>query len=175
LSFPTGHLALLSGLLGAAALWEIRSRRIPNFFPAVVVGTGLLAQLLVHGALALASGLGACLLMAAASGGPWLKGFIGGGDLKLAAGLAVWTGLPLLPAYALAAALSGGAVAVFCYMRSNRENPEGGRREPHQRRPRPPASGASGAGSRGPRLRPLRGGAGHGRAGGAVGGKELTA
>ena len=121
MSFPTGHLALLSGLLGAAALWEIRSRRIPNFFPAVVVGTGLLAQLLVHGALALASGLGACLVMAAALWGPWLKGFIGGGDLKLAAGLAVWTGLPLLPAYALAAALSGGAVAVFCYMRSNRE------------------------------------------------------
>jgi prepilin peptidase CpaA len=121
LSFPAGHLALLSGLLAGAAAWEIRSRRIPNFLTAAVTGTGLLAQFLVHGPLAIASGLASGLIVAIALWAPWLKGFLGGGDLKLAAALAVWTGLALLPSYLLAAAVFGGAVAVVSYVRSNRE------------------------------------------------------
>ena len=111
--------SMLLGLLLVADAYDLSTRRIPNLVSGAVVVSGLGAQLIVHGghglASAVAAGLGVLMLLWT----PWVKGGLGGGDVKLAAAVAVWMGLARLPAYLLGGALAGGVVALVCWAASS--------------------------------------------------------
>ena len=92
-----GALAALMGLLGWTVVSDLRERRIPNW---LTLGVALLAPLYWAGQdVALLKTMAMQLLVAAGValvfGLIWLRGWLGGGDLKLHVALALW--LPLLP------------------------------------------------------------------------------
>jgi prepilin peptidase CpaA len=100
-------------LLAAAAGWDLASYTIPNFLS--------LALLATFAAFALAAGLtpGAVgLHLLAGLLGLFIGftlfalGYIGGGDAKLFAGVALWLGFKDLMPYALLASLFGGALTL---------------------------------------------------------------
>ena len=103
--FPVG--------LAYAAVRDLVSMEIPNwvsiailaaFFPtALATGWGgeALADHVLAGALILAAGWALCA-----------AGIVGGGDAKLLAAAAVWTGWGMLPAFLFAVALSGGVLGL---------------------------------------------------------------
>ncbi|MEO3474226.1 prepilin peptidase [Roseomonas sp. CAU 1739] len=103
-------LALL--LLLAAALGDIACRRIPNRIASLVALVGLLRQGLSGGAV-----LGVALLLAGlvflGAALLWLRGALGGGDVKLLAAAALLVPPALVPTQLLAVALAGGALALF--------------------------------------------------------------
>jgi prepilin peptidase CpaA len=51
----------------------------------------------------------------------WARGYLGGGDLKMAVATAAWVGLGRMPQYLLATALAGGILAVLSYLRAGAE------------------------------------------------------
>lgn len=85
-------LGLLAALLVAAAVWDLRKREIPN---PIVVGVALLAiPFWWATGLALwpdvALQIGVALIVFAAFAGMFACGWMGGGDVKLLAALALW-------------------------------------------------------------------------------------
>jgi len=101
-------------LLLLAAGWDLASFTIPNFIPAVL----LVAFFVFAISADMAPGL--ALSHAAAGGlgllagfGLFALGYIGGGDAKLFACVAVWFGLHDLPEYVLTASLFGGALTLI--------------------------------------------------------------
>jgi len=79
----------------AAAVWDIRIKRIPNKLTLPVFGLGLVYQVafnhwagLADGLLGFALGFGLLFVL-------WMIGSGGGGDVKLMGGLSVWLGLKL--------------------------------------------------------------------------------
>ncbi|MEA2701208.1 MAG: prepilin peptidase CpaA, partial [Myxococcales bacterium] len=84
-------------------------------------------QLWDKGLLAALSGVAAGVLSIVVLYRAWLAGGVGGGDVKLAAAVAIWVGLPHMPTFVLATAIAGGAVAVVCYALSD----GGARRQIH--------------------------------------------
>jgi Flp pilus assembly protein protease CpaA len=110
---------LLAALLVAAAVWDIRKRKIPNVLSAAVAVSGLASVGVGEGWRSALSGLTATCLVVALLWWPWLRGRIGGGDVKLAGAAATWIGLPLLHEYLLGMALTGGMVAMICYVLSS--------------------------------------------------------
>jgi prepilin peptidase CpaA len=147
--FPVAHLGVATVLLLAAAGADTWKRKIPNAINAALGLTGLWAQASERGWVAMAYGLVAGLLTVALLWVPWLKGRLGGGDVKMAAGAAIWVGLPRLPAYLLLTALAGGLVAIVCYAFSAR----GARQEIR-------TNLATAVAAAGPPEVPLKGGAG---------------
>jgi prepilin peptidase CpaA len=101
-------------LLIMAAGWDIASFTIPNFlqialiasFVAFVAATGMapsaIATHLIAGFVGLAIGFTLFAL-----------GYIGGGDAKLFACIALWLGFHNLPEYALLSSILGGALTVI--------------------------------------------------------------
>lgn len=101
-------------LLALAAGWDIASFTIPNFlqvaliasFAAFVVATGMttagIGGHLIAGFLGLAVGFTLFAL-----------GYIGGGDAKLFACIALWLGFRNLPEYALMASIVGGGLTIL--------------------------------------------------------------
>jgi len=120
MTFPVLHLMPLGILLALAAGWDVAKRRIPNLFTGAVVLSGLIAQVGDHGVWAAASGVAAAVLTIAALYWAWAAGGVGGGDVKLAAAVAVWVGLGGMIRYALAVAVAGGVVAAVIYLLSRR-------------------------------------------------------
>ncbi|MCO4772538.1 MAG: prepilin peptidase [Deltaproteobacteria bacterium] len=110
-------LPLLAALTLAAAVWDLRTRRIPN----ELVFCGLVAGLAAGAAVSGLYGFGHALLGAAVGLGallfPWTRGWVGGGDVKLFAAcgaLMGWQGVLglLLVGSALHGLLTLGVVAV---------------------------------------------------------------
>lgn len=114
--YPYVHLAAVAVFSLAVAyggLSDLRSFRIPNwtslaalacFFPAALAaGWGMSAVLAHLGAGAAVLGAGFIL---------FALGLFGGGDVKLLAAIAVWTGWESLPAYLLVVVLIGGVLAL---------------------------------------------------------------
>jgi prepilin peptidase CpaA len=106
-------LILVPAVLIAAAGWDLASFTIPNFLQAVLlagfaifaVSTGMpLAALGWH---ALAAFIGLTIGFAL-----FALGYIGGGDAKLFASVALWFGFPDLVSYALIASVCGGVLTV---------------------------------------------------------------
>jgi prepilin peptidase CpaA len=101
-------------LLALAAGWDIASFTIPNFlqvaliasFAAFVVATGMttagIGGHLIAGFLGLVVGFTLFAL-----------GYIGGGDAKLFACIALWLGFRNLPEYALMASIVGGVLTIL--------------------------------------------------------------
>lgn len=104
--------ALALPLLLAAALTDIACRRIPNRIAALVALAGLSRQALAGG-----SAIGVALLVAAlvlfGAVLLWLRGALGGGDVKLLAAAALLVPPAQVPAQLLAVALAGGGLALL--------------------------------------------------------------
>ena len=104
---------LLPLLLVASAGWDLASFTIPNFLNLAVVG----AFLLFAGVAGLSWSLIGWHLLAGLLGlllgfTLFALGWIGGGDAKLFAGVALWLGFNDLMAYALLASVCGGALTI---------------------------------------------------------------
>lgn len=107
-------LFVFPALLLLAAGWDIASFTIPNFlqvalivsFVAFVAVTGMTPAAIGAHLLAGFAGLAAGFTLFA-------LGYIGGGDAKLFACIALWLGFHNLPEYALMASLFGGALTLL--------------------------------------------------------------
>jgi len=95
-----------------ASLFDLRSRRIPNFVTATLAG----AALIVHDFNGPAGLLTSFAVMAALTVGGALvysRGGIGGGDIKLAIAACGMLGYPLCLPFLLYSAIGGGLLAVL--------------------------------------------------------------
>jgi prepilin peptidase CpaA len=115
-------LLILPALLAAAGGWDIASFRIPNFLSAAVIAAFILFSV----ALAVTPGFMGWHALAGMFGWHVLAGiaalvlgfalfalgYIGGGDAKLFAAVALWLGFANLLDYALIASLFGGALTL---------------------------------------------------------------
>jgi len=106
--------ATFAGGVCAAALWDIRFRRVPNRVSLAIAATGLILGL-AQGAVAasvlgLAVGLGLLLV-------PFARGWLGAGDVKLLAAVGAWLGPQRTLYCALAAAVFGGLLALAFLVR----------------------------------------------------------
>ncbi len=106
-------LAVFPALLAVAAGWDVASFTIPNRVQLAIVAAFV--------GFALAAGMPAgdfgwhllsAAIALAVSFALFAVGYIGGGDAKLFAAVALWLGWDALPAYAIFATLSGGVLAL---------------------------------------------------------------
>jgi prepilin peptidase CpaA len=105
--------SVFATLLGAAALWDWRTRRIPNRLVGALACTGIIASAVSGGAW---SGLARGTAGIAVGLFIWLPFFamrwIGAGDVKLFAAAGAWLGPARTLEGALVAALLGGVLAI---------------------------------------------------------------
>lgn len=120
MTFPASHLLVLGVCLVIATVWDVAKRRIPNLVTGAVALLGVAAQLVDRGGWSVLSGLGAAVISVALLYRPWTAGGIGGGDVKMAAAVAIWVGLGGMIRYALAVAAAGGIVALVMYFLSRK-------------------------------------------------------
>lgn len=100
-------------LLAVAAAGDLARRRIDdrlNLALALLYPPAALAADADAAEIAWRLGAGACVLAAGLVLAA--RGLLGGGDAKLLAAAACWTGFPALPAFLTAAALAGGVMAL---------------------------------------------------------------
>ena len=106
--------AVYVALLGAAAVTDVRSRRIPNRLVVVIAALGLTYALL-HAPTP--SGLGRSLLAGSIGFALWIPFYalrmIGAGDVKLFAAAAIWLAPLQVLVAALIAALVGGILSLI--------------------------------------------------------------
>ncbi|HVZ74109.1 MAG TPA: A24 family peptidase [Polyangia bacterium] len=120
MTFPASHLLPLGVCLAIGSIWDVAKRRIPNALTSVVALGGITAQIVDRGGLAALSGVAAAVVSIALLYKPWTAGGLGGGDVKLAAAVAIWVGLGGLFRYAVAVAAAGGLVAAMMYFLSRK-------------------------------------------------------
>ena len=120
MSLLVGSTLLLTALLLAACVADVRARRIPNALVLAVLSAGIVraaaAPLLAPAAAPYAAGVTAALLGALLGLAAWVPlyalGVLGAGDVKLFAAAAAWMGPHgVLPASTYAA-LAGGVLAL---------------------------------------------------------------
>ena len=116
MSLPILDLAPLGLGVAWAVVCDLRRRRIPNAVSGLVFVIGTAVRAFHGGWPAGLSSVAASVLLLAVLFPAWRAGGIGGGDVKLAAATGAWVGLSHLVWFALAAAVSGGVVAVVCYL-----------------------------------------------------------
>jgi prepilin peptidase CpaA len=103
----------LPALLLTAGVWDLMSFTIPNSLSLALAGLFVLFVAAAPLSPALAGWhLAAGILGLAVGFAMFSLGWIGGGDAKLFAATALWLGFADLPAYAVAAALFGGALTL---------------------------------------------------------------
>ena len=108
---------MFAGFLGAAAVFDLRARRIPNTLTAALAIAGILMLVVRQNHLPVQSAVIACVTaLTAGILMQWLR-LMGGGDVKLFAASALWLGPATLTA-ALATAVAGGVLALF-FLRSS--------------------------------------------------------
>jgi len=101
-------------LLALAAGWDIASFTIPNFLQlALIASFAVFVAVTGMAPLAIGSHLLAGVLGLAVGFTLFAFGYIGGGDAKLFACIALWLGFRNLPEFALAASIMGGALTLF--------------------------------------------------------------
>jgi prepilin peptidase CpaA len=116
----------------AAAATDLRSRRIPNGLVLALAALGLARIALsvyVTGALPYADLLVA-LAVFAAGALTFHLGLLGGGDVKLMAAGALWTGAALTGAFLMTTMLAGGVLAAVYLARGRLSGPRTGERKP---------------------------------------------
>jgi prepilin peptidase CpaA len=117
---PAAHLIPLAACLVAGTVWDLTRRRVPNVVSGALVVSGVVSQVVEKGGVAAVSGVAAGILTVALLYKFWMAGGIGGGDVKFAAGVAVWVGLGHMIRFGLAAAAAGGVVALAAFFLSAR-------------------------------------------------------
>ncbi len=119
---PIGTILAVGAVLcaGVAAVWDLRSGRIPNRITYTAIVCGLVFRTASGGWRSGFEGLAAGLI----GGGIFFLFFLvrgmGAGDVKLMAAVGVWAGLQHLPAVLIVAALAGGVLALT-YMFTRRQ------------------------------------------------------
>jgi prepilin peptidase CpaA len=110
----TFSLLLFPAMMAFAASSDLLTMTIPNRVSLILVG-GYFAMALWFGTtpMDVALHVGAALLVLAISFGFFARGWIGGGDAKLAAATALWLGFDYLLTYVLYASLLGGALTLL--------------------------------------------------------------
>lgn len=103
--------AVYAAPLVVAAIWDGLKFRIPNLLTVVLAASFLPAALLAPAAVDWPWHLGAAVLVFAAGAACFAMGWLGGGDVKLAAAVALWLG-PVTPQFLVVMAVVGGAVAL---------------------------------------------------------------
>lgn len=104
-----------------AALFDLATRRIPNW----LIVTVLAAALIYHGGLGAADllrSLGAAALVLIAGTYAHARHWLGGGDVKLAAAVAAVFSLPELVSFLLYAFVSGGVLALAAVALASRHD-----------------------------------------------------
>ena len=97
-------------LLIGAALHDLAVRTVPNCFPATLVALGLVARALAGDLL---PGLAVALLVFGGAALLWLRGIMGGGDVKLLGAVALVAPPAKCPDLLLMTALCGGVLAML--------------------------------------------------------------
>ncbi|MEX0752378.1 MAG: prepilin peptidase [Xanthobacteraceae bacterium] len=106
-------LLLFPAVMAFAAFSDLLTMTIPNRVSLIMLGGfALLAAATGMGAEQVASHAGSGLLVLIIAFGFFARGWIGGGDAKLAAATALWFGFDHLLDYALYGALFGGALTL---------------------------------------------------------------
>jgi prepilin peptidase CpaA len=103
-------------LFGAAAVTDLRSRRVPNRLTLALAVVGLVRVGLAlwegGGALGTAFDLAAALAVFVVAALGFQLSLLGGGDVKLLAAGALWLGAAALGSYLVATVLAGGLLAI---------------------------------------------------------------
>jgi prepilin peptidase CpaA len=107
-------LLLFPAMMAFAASSDLLTMTIPNRVSLIVIGGFFLLALMTGmGVTDVASHLGAACVVLAVTFGFFSRGWIGGGDAKLAAATALWFGFDYLMDYALYGSLFGGALTLL--------------------------------------------------------------
>lgn len=106
------HMTVYTALLVGASAIDVGCRRIPNAVVVPLAVTGCIAQAMLGGGPRVLAGVVAGTIVFALLWFPWKLGFLGGGDLKLAAAAALWLEPHRLPVFVLTAAIAGGVLGV---------------------------------------------------------------
>ncbi len=113
MSLPPEVGLLLVGLVGVAALVDVRFARIPNGLLLVIGGIGLAARLALAGPTdGLLAGLGGLATGLAIWIGPFALRWVGAADVKLVAAIGAWLGPLATFQLSLASALAGGLMSL---------------------------------------------------------------
>jgi prepilin peptidase CpaA len=105
-----GLYAIGTTVLLFAALHDVAFRTIPNWLPTLLLGVGTLIRVQSG---TLMPGLLAGLLIFTGTTICWLRGWLGGGDVKLLAACGMLVPPALAMSLLLAVALSGGLLAIL--------------------------------------------------------------
>jgi prepilin peptidase CpaA len=106
------HLIALA-VAGLACVTDLRTRRVPNAltFPAALAG--LAFHLFAHGFSGLGWSVAGALLGLLVFLPMFALGGLGAGDVKLAAAVGAWVGVPDVLVFAVAGAIAGGVLATI--------------------------------------------------------------
>ena len=104
-------------VLLAAAVQDIRHRRIGNIFPLLLAALFVAFSFWRENAPDLLSHITSFAFMFALCAALFARGMMGGGDVKLMAAAALWFEVPQVPLVALAVALCGGVLAAVAIAR----------------------------------------------------------
>ena len=108
------HIVVLAALV-VAAVSDLARRIIPDTCSLVILGAFAVVSLATPIEFpAVLANLAASLTLFALGALLFSRGFIGGGDVKLLAALALWVGWGGLPGVLMAMSLAGGVLALAC-------------------------------------------------------------
>jgi len=109
------HIAVVILLVVLAAVWDWRSRRIPNWLTLPALASGLLFHTFSHGVQGFTASLGGAACALLIFGLVYLLGGMGAGDVKLMAAAGALLAMPAALA-ALFSAVAAGGIIALCAM-----------------------------------------------------------
>lgn len=112
--FEYAIILVFPAAMAFAGAMDLLTMTIPNRISIVLIGAfAVAAAMMGIGWWALASHIGAGLLMLTVGIGMFAMGWLGGGDAKLLAATALWLGFDHLLPYLLLAGMAGGALSLL--------------------------------------------------------------
>ena len=105
-------LAATAGALGWAAVSDIRRYIIPNSVPVIVAGAFALTACFLPWSFLIGGGVTSMAILAVGALF-FMRGWMGGGDAKLLATVALWAGPSLFSHFALVTAVAGAGLAAL--------------------------------------------------------------
>jgi prepilin peptidase CpaA len=113
-------LAIVAAGTGAAAVIDLRTRRVPNLLTMSMAAAGIALAFAGIGRVGLAASLTGCVIGAVLMLPGHLLGGTGAGDVKLLAAAGAWLGPALTFKAFLAAVIAGGVIALIVATRRGR-------------------------------------------------------